>query len=216
MALVLNTRKWRRAMAAYRQNWGLAKEDGFTVETIKPLGKPARNLLRRIQENLHARKLLPARFVDGTLNSATQILLIPPLSMGDKAVAYALGQVGVHESPWGSNSGKDVRRYQSSTGAYGAPWCASYFWFCWQQAGYRGKTSAGAWDTTDHYGTRIKSIAQARPGDGVSFDTGQGHIGIYLAHNKTHVKTVDGNTSDQVAVRERPISSIHAISRPHN
>lgn len=214
--LVLNTRKFRRAMAAYRANWGLKREDGFTVESGLPLGKPARALLRRIQENLHARGLLPERYVDGTLNSKTQALLIPPLSMADKAVAYALSQQGVHESPWGSNRGGDVHRYQSSTGAYGAAWCASFFWYCWQVAGYRGTTSAGAWDTTDSHGTHIVDIAHAKPGDGVSFDVGNGHIGMYLSHTASTVKTIDGNTSDQVAVRERPISSIHSICRPHS
>src|SRR4029077_11540518 len=118
--MVLLTRKWRRAMEAYRRNWGLKKEPGFTVETNKPLGKPARNLLRRIQENLHARGVLKEKFIDGTLNSDTQDRLIPPLTAGEKASHYALSQVGVHESPWGSNRGLDVHRYQTSTGAYGA------------------------------------------------------------------------------------------------
>lgn len=214
--IVLNTRKWRRAMNAYRKAWGLAKEPGFTVETGKPLGKPARALLRRIQENLHARGLLGEKFVDGTLNTPTQILLLPPLTMGDKAAAYALSQQGVHESPWGSNRGKDVHRYQSSTGAYNAAWCASFAFYCWQRAGYKGPTSAGAWDSTDNYGQSIPSVTKALPGDLVSFDVGDGHVGLYLSRTKTTVKTVDGNTSDQVAVRERPISSIHSISRPRS
>lgn len=212
--MVLNTRKWRRAMASYRQAWGLAKEPGFTVETVKPLGKPGRALLLRIQENLHARKLLPEKYVDGTLNTKTQVLLIPPLAMGDKAVAYAMSQVGVHESPWGSNRGADVHRYQSSTGAYGAAWCASFYWYCWQQAGYKGRTSAGAWNSTDTIGLRVE-IKHAKPGDGVSFNVGDGHIGMYLSHTSSTVRTVDGNTSDQVAVRDRPIRSIHFITRPH-
>lgn len=214
--MVIATRKYRRAMEAYRRNHGLAHEKGFTVESGLPLGKPARALLKRIQENLHARELLPEKYVDGTLNSKTQVLLIPPLSMGDKAAAYALSQVGVHESPWGSNRGADVHRYQSSTGAYGAAWCASFFWYCWQRAGYTGATSAGAWNTTDSYGTRIPSIGHALPGDGVSFNVGDGHIGMYLSHTKTTVRTCDGNTSDQVAVRDRPISSIHSICRPRS
>lgn len=201
-------------MEAYRRNQGLAKEKGFTVETGRPLGKPARALLKRIQENLHARNLLGEKYIDGTLNSKTQVLLIPPLSMGDKAAAYALSQVGVHESPWGSNRGADVHRYQSSTGAYGAAWCASFFFYCWQRAGYTGPTSAGAWDATDHHGTPIPSIAHARTGDGVSFNVGDGHIGMYLSHAAKTVRTVDGNTSDQVAIRDRPISQIHSICRP--
>lgn len=214
--MILNTRKWRRAMEAYRRSEGLAKEKGFTVETAKPLGKPGRNLLRRIQENLHARGLLADAFVDGTLNSKTQVLLIPPLTMGDKAVAYALSQQGVHESPWGTNRGDDVHRYQSSTGAYNTFWCASFFWYCWQRAGYAGSVSAGAWDTTDSHGSPVAGIAHARPGDAVSFNIGDGHVGMYLSHTVATVKTCDGNTSDQVAVRERPISEIHSICRPHS
>lgn len=211
--MVLNSRPYRRAMEAYRRNWGLAKEKGFTIETGRPIGKPARRLLTRIQENLHARGVLPEKYIDGTLNSKTKALLIPPLSKADKAVAYALSQVGVHESPWGSNSGKDVRRYQSSTGAYGEPWCASFVWYCWQKAGYRGPVSAGAWYSTDRIGTRV-GIAQARPGDLVSFNTGDGHVGMFLSRTSTSVRTVDGNTSDQVAVRDRPISRIHSVCRP--
>lgn len=215
--MVLNTRKWRRAMEGVRRRngWGLLPaEKGWTVETIKPLGKPGRHLLKRIQDYYVGEDLLPEKDADGTLNSRTQDLLIPPLTMGDKAAAYALSQQGVHESPWGTNRGKDVHRYQSSTGAYGEAWCASFFWYCWQRAGYTGPTSAGAWDTTDHYGTPVLGIAHARPGDGVSFNVGEGHIGVYLSHTATKVKTNDGNTNDQVAVRERPISSIHSICRP--
>src|SRR4051812_44876789 len=108
--LVLNTRPWRRAMEGWRRNWGLPAEKGFTVETGRPLGRPARRLLKRVQKNMHAQHLLPLKYVDGTLNSRTQALLLPPLSAGEEAVHYALSQVGVHESPWGSNRGKDVWR----------------------------------------------------------------------------------------------------------
>lgn len=212
--IVLNTRKWRRAMASYRQKQGLKKEDGFTVETGKPLGKPARALLRRIQTNMVSAGELKVRYVDGTLNSKTQAILIPPITGAEKAVDYALSQVGVHETPWGENTGADVHRYQSSTGAYGEAWCASFFWYCWQQAGYKGPTSAGAWNTTDAYGTHVGGINLAHRGDGVSFNTGEGHIGVYLSHTAHDVTTVDGNTSDQVAVRKRPISMIHSICRP--
>lgn len=200
-----------------RNGWGiLPAEKGWTPGTGKPLGKPGRHLLKRIQDYYVAEKLLPAKFADGTLNSKTQALLLPPLSMADKAVAYALSQVGVHESPWGSNRGRDVIRYQTSTGAYGQAWCASFFWYAWIQGGYIGATSAGAWNTTDSYGTPVIGIKHAKHGDGVSFNVGSGHIGMYLKHDAKTVTTVDGNTSDQVAVRQRPISSIHSICRPHS
>lgn len=215
MAVILNTRKWRRVIEGYRREHGLAKEPGAVVETGLPFGKPYRRLITRVQKHLHARGIIKAEDVDGTLNGPTQRALDPPLTMGETAAAYALSQVGVHESPWGSNRGADVHRYQSSTGAYGAAWCASFFWYCWQRAGYKGPASAGAWNTTDSYGTPV-TLAHAKPGDGVSFDVGDGHIGMYLSHTKTTVRTVDGNTSDQVAVRDRPVSSIHSICRPHS
>lgn len=212
--ITLSTLKWRRAMEAYRHQWGLAEEKGFAVETRKPLGKPARNLLRRIQKNMVARRILPATSIDGTLNTKTKNLLIPPATNGDKAVAYALSQNGVHESPWGSNNGVDVHRYQSSTGAYGEAWCASFFWYCWIQAGYKGHTSANAWASTDSLGTRIADISKAHPGDGVSLNEGEGHIGLYLSHDSVNVKIVSGNTNDAVGVGLYPISMIHSICRP--
>lgn len=215
--MVLNTRKWRRAIESVRRKngWGLLpQEHGWAVETIKPLGKPGRHLLKRVQDYFVAEKLMLPKYADGTLNSKTQALLLPPLTAADKAVNYALSQVGVHESPWGTNRGADIHRYQSSTGAYGEAWCASFFWYCWQKAGYTGRTSAGAWNTTDAYGKHVASINQAKRGDGVSFNTGEGHIGMYLSHDAHEVTTVDGNTSDQVAVRKRPLSMIHSICRP--
>lgn len=218
MTIVINTRRWRRAMEAVRRSngWKLLKDEkGWAVETVKPLGKPGRHLLKREQDAWVDAGILPAKDADGTLNSKTQAILIPPLSMGDRAVAYAMTQVGVHETPWGSNRGHDVERYQRSTGAYGKAWCASFFWYCWQRAGYTGPTDAGAWHSTDNYGTRV-DLAHARPGDGVSFNTGAGHIGLYLGHDPHAgtVRTVDGNTNDQVAVRDRTIRSIHSICRP--
>lgn len=204
-------------MDAQRREWGwkLTKEEkGFSPSTAKPLGKPARHLLKRIQDQYVKSHVLAAKYADGTLNSKTQALLVPPLTRAQKAVAYALSQQGVHESPWGSNRGADVVRYQSSTHNYGVAWCASFYWYCWQRAGYRGNVSAGAWYTTDRIGTRV-NLSHARPGDAVSFDIGDGHVGMYLSHNKSYVKTIDGNTADQVAVRERPIHLIHNISRPN-
>ena len=220
--MVLNTRPWRRRLAGYLHENGLPAagkgvgEKGWTVETSKPFGKPARKVIQRVGNHLVARKILPPKYNDGTLNSRMKAALNPPISPAQRAVAYAMSQRGVHESPWGSNGGRDVHRYQSSTGAYNQAWCASFFWYCWQKAGYRGATSAGAWYSTDRIGARV-NIANAIPGDGVSFNVGDGHIGMFLSYNRRTgmVKTIDGNTADQVAIRERSIHSIHSISRPH-
>lgn len=211
--MILDYRPLRRAVEAYRRAWNLAKEPGVVIETRLPPGKPERRLLYRCQENMHARHLLDEAHVDGTFNLPTQHILIPPLSMGDLAVKFAMKEVGVHEEPWGSNSGKRIHQYQAVTGAYNEAWCASFFWWSWVSAGYHGTVSAGAWDSTDHHGKRV-TITQAVPGCGVSFDEGDGHIGMFLARVGSNVKTVDGNTSDEVAVRINPISLIHSICLP--
>lgn len=203
----------RRWMASVAVEFGLKIPPGFTVESDEPLQKTGRDLLLRIQKNLYARKLLAAKYVDGTFNSVTSRIATPPLTMADRAVKWAMDEVGEHEEPWGSNRGPRVHFYQSSTGAYNTFWCASFFWKAWQGAGYTGAVSAGAWYSTDHIGTR-KTRASAKPGCGVSFNIGDGHIGMLLAFIGDQVKTVDGNTSDEVAVRLRPASEIHSISMP--
>lgn len=50
--------------------------------------------------------------------------LFPP-SFGELVVRRAKAEVGVKEHPAGSNDGPRVHTYQSSTGAYRQPWCAS-------------------------------------------------------------------------------------------
>lgn len=212
--MIVKTKKWRRAMESYRAKHELGKEKGFAIETDKRLGKPARHLLKRLQDHMVAQNNLLPKHADGTLNTATQEVLIPRKYEGYAVVRYGLTQVGQHEEPWGSNDGPVVHIYESSTGAYGKAWCASFFWYCWKKAGYKGTTSAGAWNTTDNFGIQIADLAHARVGDGVSLNLGEGHIGIYLSHDDINVKLLSGNTGDAVGINEYPISSIHSICRP--
>lgn len=212
----INTHPYRLAMEAYRIEYHLANEHGWTTAGTGPLGIPGRNLLRRIGNNMVARKVLNTKYNDGTLNTHMQAALIPPLTFGEKVAQHALSQQGVHEVPWGSNNGPQVRVYEATTGGYGEPWCASFrSWAC-RQAGYKGEVSATAW-AWDNIGTRIStghtSIGSAQEGDAVTFQIGTGHIGTYLSHDSSGVKTVDGNTSDEVAVRVRSLSLIRAITR---
>lgn len=207
----LDTHPYRLAMESYRREWGLEKEKGFETAPHGPLKGPGHRLLMREQTNMVARKILPAKYVDGILNEPTRKILIPPITFGEAVAHTALSQVGVHEVPWGSNTGPEVRIYQSITGGYYEPWCASFVSWALAENGYKGRVSARAWDWED-IGTKV-SLASAKVGDIVPFNIGDGHVGIYLSHTSTMVKTVDGNTSDQVAVRERPLSVIRAITR---
>lgn len=218
--MVLDTHPWRVALVGYFHTHNLplphavAEERGFDVRSHGPLRAPGHHAVARMQRHAHASGHLAEASIDGTLNTPTQHILIPPLSMGDQAVKAAMGELGVHEDPWGSNRGTRIHEYQAVTGAYNTFWCASFFWWSWVQAGYRGSVSAGAWATTDSLGKRI-TLAQAVPGCGVSFDIGDGHVGMFLARVGSQVKSVDGNTRDEVAVRLRPISEIHSICLPH-
>lgn len=224
----LNTEPYRVAGEKYRIDHELAPQKGFVVHRKGPLMLPGRKLFYRISKNMEAQNnlavgaedtILPFPGVHATaiLTKAFRNALIPPkpkLTLGDKAVAYAMTQVGVHESPWGSNEGEDVRRYQSSTGAYGAAWCASFVSYCWQKAGYQGSVSAGAWNLTDRCGTRVADVRHAKPGDAVSLNEGQGHVGLFCALVGDQVRLIAGNTNNQVAVRDYPVKIIHSISRP--
>lgn len=217
--IIVNTKPWRRRLAGYLANNDLPragtvpKEKGWSVETSKPFGKPGRHVIMRVSNHLEARGIITKEQNDGTLNSHVQEALNPAMTPGEKAVAYALTQVGVHETPWGSNRGADVVRYQTSTGAYGAPWCASFAYYCWRKIGYRGPTSAGAWNATDTIGVR-QDFRSMRVGDLVSLDLGLGHVGLFLSHTNTHVRLVAGNTGDAVRIRDYSIQDIHSITRP--
>lgn len=225
--MILRTKKWRMILAHYCIANGLPKagslpeEKGFTVKTNRRFGKPARHVLQRVSNNLQARKMITAKENDGTLNSVVQNALLPPPpkeTMGGAMLRLALKEVGVHEAPMGSNRGTRVEFYQSSTGAYGLAWCASFCSKMARLAGFTGTVSAGAWDLTDSHGHHIASLHAAMPGDCVSLNEGQGHVGILEAvHWERGVVTlVAGNTGDSVKVSEYPINLIHSICRLSN
>lgn len=221
----LDTHPYRIAMETYRKVWGLAAQEGFDTSGHGPLLVPGRALLLREQQNMMARhkqnpKTTPTLAkikTTGILDAPTRAVLIPPVPWGVKVGQTGLSQVGVHEEPWGSNTGPMIREYQAAAGnAFYEPWCACFVSWALKENGYTGRVSARAWDWAD-IGTLISSghanIDKAQEGDIVPFNIGDGHVGIYLSHTSSMVKTVDGNTSDQVAVRERPLSIIRAITR---
>lgn len=220
----IDTHPYRLEMNTFAKIHGLKPQKGFDTSLHGPLAKPGRAFLLRIQKQMIAlyksdkkkwaayAKVKPT----STLDAFTRPALLPPINFGQQVANKLLSQVGVHEVPWGSNSGAQVRVYESSTGGYGEPWCASFRSWGLQECGYKGPVSAMAW-AFDNIGVRISDgslhIANAQVGDAVTFEIGTGHIGTYLSHDSVNVKTVDGNTSDAVAVRERPLSLIRTITR---
>lgn len=226
MAPELDTHPYRNEMVVYAHIHGLAVDKGFDVNAHGPLLKPGRAFLLRIQKHMMALykkdKTKNVQYkkikASGILDAPTRLVLLPPVPFGTTVANWCLHEVGVHEVPWGSNSGARVHYYQTSTGDYNDAWCASFRSKALQECGYNGPVSARAW-AFDDIGIRISNGAQhigsAVVGDAVTFDIGDGHIGTFLGYDsKTEmVKTVDGNTGDQVAVRERSFSVIRCITR---
>jgi hypothetical protein len=155
--------------------------------------------------------------VDGQVGPQTWAALNAAPVRGERAraVAWALGKVGVVEQPAGSNKGpgKDgiSAMQNASIGFDGQPWCqcmASYS----AQVGTRGRLKA-AWyggytvsvvnmARNGQRGLAIVSLKDARPGDWVFFNFNPGgdpveHVGIFLSYDKANgtVTCVEGNTS---------------------
>lgn len=208
----MDTKPYRQAMVAYAKVHELAKAPkGYSTTAHGRLLIPGRSFLLRITAHMAASGKYPKVKRTAILSKAVREALIPPQTFGEKVAQTLLSQVGVHEVPWGSNRGEMVHEYQAATGGFGGPWCASFrAWGC-RKNGYTGPVSAWAWDW-DNFGKRVK-LEDAEVGDAVTFNIGDGHIGTYLSHDAKMVKTVDGNTSDAVAVRERPHSVIREITR---
>lgn len=209
--MILNTHPWRVQMVGYAHRHGLPAphdvelEKGFDVHSHALLGKPGRHFLARLQRNMVAlldangKRVYPKVSETGILDLATRNVLRPPLSRGEKVTKYELSQSGVHESPWGSNRGRDVERYQSSTGAYGLPWCASFQSYCWRKYGYTGPISALAFAWLD-FGPHVHP-SDAKQGDPVVIHEGEGHIGCFLnLESNGLVRMVSGNTNNAVGV----------------
>lgn len=123
-------------------------------------------------------------------------------------IAVAERELGVHEVPWGSNSGTRVQRYQSATHLAGTgwPWCAAFVEFCWERAGL---TDHPADPSTALMYQRAKArgeLGRPRPGGAILWPGT--HTGLVVAVDLARelVHTIEGNTSDQVARRVRAIA----------
>jgi CHAP domain len=109
--------------------------------------------------------------------------------------------LGIHEIPPHSNTGPDVHRIQSATGAYGAPWCVSTVQYIWKQV--LGSTWAN--DTANAYYleeyARQHRCAFRKPvaGCAVVYHIGAGHAGTVVKVNEDGTFwAIEGNEADAV------------------
>jgi hypothetical protein len=125
-----------------------------------------------------------------------------------QVVQVAESQIGVHEEPWGSNWGPQVANYQAVTGAYHAPWCASWAQWVTLHAGYGtfANRSAGVYYIRSWAYQRGLLRATPRPGVLVIFLTSSGHIGIVESVSRYGFVSIEGNSGNMVARRYHPFS----------
>lgn len=119
----------------------------------------------------------------------------------DAVCKEALSLVGIHEEPKGSNEGAQVREIQSSTGAYGEPWCVSTVQYVWKKTLH----STWAMDTANAYylETYAKKFGCTIPrpvaGCAVVYHLGEGHAGTVVRVNGNGTFwAVEGNWGDAV------------------
>lgn len=137
-----------------------------------------------------------------------------------RAVAWALAQVGKGEVPPGSNQGPFVQFCQSHTwlGGTGWAWCRAFTLTARCEGGNKPEDgSAGAWDALDRARARGQALTPAQhslaiPGDEVILASGAGHacllLGISTVGGQQVVNTVDGNWGDKVTKTSHPLAEV--------
>ncbi len=117
-----------------------------------------------------------------------------------KLLAWYQNEVGTKEEPLGSNMGSRVRFYQSSTGAYRAPWCVSFLQKGLQQLNLPrvADRSAGVFYVVGW--ARKHGLVRTHPKAGyfVAFMHDQGHIGIVKSVSVNSFATIEGNATNRV------------------
>ena len=156
------------------------------------------------------------------------------MSSAAKVLEIARAEIGVKESPSGSNKVKyNTEYYGSAVSGSDYAWCAVFVWWVFKHAGcpelyFGGKKSAYCPTIADYYILNKQTVSKSKgqAGDIVLFDWNQNnssdHIGIIESRNSDGSYTcIEGNTSvdnnsdgGQVMRRTRYQSQISWICRP--
>ena len=160
----------------------------------------------------------PSASFSAVLGQAALSSSVPLGRGGAGALAAAAGEVGQAEQPPGSNDSPRIAEYRSAVpGGPVGPWCAYFVSWAAQQAGVplgdRGEGFASvdalyAWAQSS--GRAVPAAAgPPSPGDLIVWDE---HVGIVesVLPDGT-IKTIEGNSSDQVARRTYPAGGGGAI-----
>lgn len=214
-----NMRRWASAH-------GIPIPSGFRINPV--CGKSCTQLIRRIET-----KAWGVKSVTGKWSPKLAALVNPAMTFRDRAVVIARGEKGVKEHPAGSNDGPRVRQYQKVSGAYHAPWCASFVAWCFETAKHPLSGFNLAYVPSyvhaaraKQHGLRLVGPGEVEPGDLACFDWQKDgvadHIGIVSRRVDAGggFTSVEGNTAvgndsngGEVMERTRNLSQVTCFIR---
>lgn len=127
--------------------------------------------------------------------------VVSPPALHKSIIQVAIGELGKHEEPKGSNWGTDVQKYLASVGIdFPAAWCAAFVFWCAQEAlGNKNMLikTGGVLYQWNNISSRLKTQAP-EPGDIfiMDFGKGLGHCGIIEKVSADMLTTIEGNTNN--------------------
>ena len=224
------TRKKR--LRDYANAHGVPIPAGFRISPT--CGRACRELIRRVEVRAWGPAAGTGKW-DGRLND----LIAPKLSIGQRMLRKAQGELGVKEHPAGSNRGPRVDQYTATTGTPGQPWCAAFQnWLRAQVTGHGFQGINAAYVPSyvqaakaGRNGLSLVAARDVQPGDLVCFDWEHDgtadHIGIVEvppgargSGGLTAFVSIEGNTAvgndsngGEVMRRNRSLSQVAAFIR---
>lgn len=139
-------------------------------------------------------------------------------TLAERIVDVAEGELGVHEVPWGSNTGPEVIQFQRATslGGTGWPWCAAFVEWVWEQAQLPQEVVKELCSPSTYWMCQNAQQhgAFGTPKVGGAIIWCSQHVGLVVAVGQTVVYTIEGNSGDQVARRTRTIAGARFINPP--
>lgn len=123
----------------------------------------------------------------------------------DKILSIAKKEVGITESPKGSNKVKyNTEYYGRAVSGSSYPWCCAFVWWLFKEAGasnlfYGGKKTAYCPTLLEYHRKARQFVGEDfKPGDVIFFNfsgkSSPAHVGICTAWDGTYITTIDGNT----------------------
>jgi CHAP domain len=143
----------------------------------------------------------------------------PASSAGQAIVNLVRNEIGVKEQPPGSNDSPRIAQFRQATAGSGVgPWCAYFTSWAAREAGVPlGDNGQGFGRVDDVYAWAQKTGKAIPNGEGVTPQPGDlivwdEHIGVVESVGADGtIKTIEGNSSDQVAQRSYAPGSRPAI-----